>query len=140
MQKLRLLSIGKNKEAWLDGALDEYVKRLKGTLAIEFVWLKNDSQLIRFVKNEPHVVCLDASGLLMNSIEFSQFLLKKLEQGRAHLTVAIGGAEGLPPVMKRQYPLISLSPLTFTHQLARLILMEQVYRAIAIDKGTPYHK
>lgn len=140
MNKLRILLIGKTKETWLDEALQEYIKRLKSILTIEFAWAKSDEHLVMLASKEPLFVCLDAAGKLMDSEQFSSFIMKKFEEGGSRLAIVIGGAEGLPETL-RQHPLkISLSPMTFTHQIVRLILVEQVYRAFEIDKGSRYHK
>lgn len=140
MYKLRILSIGKTKEQWLEEALDEYIKRLSKTLSIEFLWAKNNEQLIQLATKESNLICLDAGGKLMDSENFSTFILKQFEQGGSRLAIVIGGAEGLPAELKKQTGLISLSPMTFTHQIVRLILVEQIYRALEIDKGSRYHK
>lgn len=140
MQKIRFLSVGKTKEIWLEEALQEYLTRLKSTHLIEFIWAKNDAQLISLAEKEPYRICLDPAGKLFTSEEFSQFLKKNLEIGGSRLAFIIGGAEGLPPELKTSNPLLSLSPMTFTHQLSRLILLEQIYRAVEIEKGTAYHK
>lgn len=140
MYKIRLLSVGKTKESWLNAAIDEYVKRLKESLIIEFIWAKNDEQLVSLAEKEPFLICLDETGSQMTSEEFAVFLEKNLEKGGSRLAIVIGGAEGLSPVLKQRFPLISLSMLTFTHQLARLILVEQLYRAMEILKGSKYHK
>lgn len=139
MLKLKLISVGKTKEEWLDDAIEEYVKRLKPSLAIEFLWVKNDEQLIAAVEKESGVICLDANGQQMNSEQFAAFVNKKFEDNGSRLTLVIGGAEGLPAKLKT-YPLISLSLMTMTHQIVRLVLMEQLYRAFEILKGTKYHK
>ena len=140
MQKIRILSVGKVKELWLESALEEYVKRLKGILTIEFEWTKNNSQLLQLAEKEPSLICLDEKGTLMTSEQFAAFFQKNLEQGGARLTFVIGGPEGLPPSLKEHHLQISLSPMTFTHQIARLILIEQIYRATEINKGSNYHK
>lgn len=141
MHRIRILSIGKTKETWLEQALTEYLKRLQSIASIEFVWAKNNEQLLALVAKEPHFICLDASGQSMTSEHFSTFLMKKLEASGARLAIVIGGAEGLPDKLK-QVPelLVSLSPLTFTHQLVRLVLVEQIYRAFEIARGSRYHK
>lgn len=139
MHKIKLLSVGKTKEEWLDQAIDEYVKRLKPVAAFEFIWAKNDEQLLAFVEKESNVVALDAAGQQMTSEEFAVFLNKKLESGGSRLTLVIGGAEGLPPELKK-LPLISLSPMTMTHQIVRLVLLEQIYRGFEIARGSKYHK
>lgn len=139
MLKLKLISVGKTKEEWLDAAIDEYTKRLKPVMAIEFLWVKNDEQLIAAVEKESGVVCLDAAGKQMTSEQFANFIGKSFEDNGSRLTLVIGGAEGLPPKLKN-YPLISLSLMTMTHQIVRLVLMEQMYRAFEILKGSKYHK
>lgn len=140
MYHFRILSIGKTKEEWLESAIAEYLKRLQATATLTFVWAKNDGQLLALIEKEKSIICLDAEGQGMNSQLFSSFLIKQLETHGASLTFVIGGPEGLPATLKKGYPLISLSPMTFTHQMVRLILVEQIYRAIEIDKGSHYHK
>lgn len=140
MNKLRILSIGKTKEPWLEDAIAEYLKRLQHVLTIEFVWAKSDDQLVQLASKESLLICLDSEGKMMTSEQFSTFIIKKFEEGGSRLAIVIGGPEGLPEPL-RQHPLkISLSLMTFTHQLVRLILIEQLYRAFEIDKGTGYHK
>jgi 23S rRNA (pseudouridine1915-N3)-methyltransferase len=140
MLKLKIFSVGKTKEAWLEEAIQEYVKRLKPSVLIEFIWAKDDQQLVDSVKKEPLAICLDPAGRLMTSEELSSFLSQCWEKGGSRLAIVIGGADGLPPELKKHSPLISLSPLTFTHQITRLVLIEQIYRAIEIQKGSQYHK
>jgi 23S rRNA (pseudouridine1915-N3)-methyltransferase len=140
MLKLKILSVGKTKEKWLEDACDEYLKRLKPIVQIDFLWAKDTSQLIEWVKKEQSYICLDPAGRLMDSVELSHFFMSQWEKGGSRLTLIIGGAEGLPKEIKQNATLISLSPLTFTHQITRLVLIEQIYRATEIDKGTQYHK
>lgn len=140
MIKIRILSVGKTKEPWLEEALDEYVKRLKSTLQIEFAFAKNDTQLLEWLAKESRVIALDPQGKLLTSEAFSIFLYDQIEAGGSRLSFVIGGPEGLPQTVRQNSLLLSLSPLTFTHQLARLVLVEQLYRAVEIAKGSPYHK
>jgi len=140
MYKIKILTIGKTKENWLEEALEEYYKRLKSTAQIELVFAKDNTQLLSMVEKNDSIVALDASGEPMDSVSFSRFLLEKLEKGGSRLTFVVGGAEGLSAAIKKSHPLISLSPLTFTHQIVRLILVEQIYRAFEIEKGSKYHK
>lgn len=141
MHKIRILSIGKTKESWLEEAINEYLKRLQSTAELEFVWFKSNEQLLAAANKESNLICLDAEGQQFNSEQFSSFLMKKLESGGSRLSIIIGGAEGLPISLKNSSnPLISLSLLTFTHQTIRLILIEQIYRAFEIAKGSKYHK
>jgi 23S rRNA (pseudouridine1915-N3)-methyltransferase len=140
MYKVKILTIGKIKDDWLEKAISEYVKRLKPILEIEFHLARNHSQLLQWIEKETHILCLDAQGKLMNSEKFSDFILAHLLEGGSRSTFVIGGAEGLPDSVKSKYPLISLSPMTFTHAMVRVILIEQIYRAFEIAKGSRYHK
>jgi 23S rRNA (pseudouridine1915-N3)-methyltransferase len=141
MYRIRILSIGKTKEEWLEKALAEYLKRLQAIAAIEFVWAKNDEQLLALAAKESHFLCLDACGQAMTSEHFSSFLIRKLESSGSRLAIIIGGAEGLPKELKHPRDrLVSLSPMTFTHQIVRLVLVEQIYRAFEIERGSKYHK
>lgn len=141
MFKVKVITVGKCKEEWLSEALLEYEKRMQKMLKIEWVLLKNDAQLESYAQKEPDYICLDLKGKLLSSEEFSQKLLQLLEQGGSRLSILIGGAEGFSEnVLSKAKFLISLSHLTFTHQLVRLILVEQIYRALEIAKGTEYHK
>lgn len=140
MLKLKIISIGKTKEAWLEQAITEYVKRLTPVMQIEFVLAKDNAQLLTLLEKEPLYICCDANGQSFTSEEFSTYIHKKFTEGGSRLSIVIGGAEGLPPALKTHSNLISLSPLTMTHQIVRLILIEQIYRALEIGKGTNYHK
>jgi 23S rRNA (pseudouridine1915-N3)-methyltransferase len=141
MLKIKILSIGKTKEPWLEQAIAEYQKRLQATASFEFIWAKQEEQLLALVAQSPLPICLDPRGSLFTSEEFSDFLCNKLELGGSRLSFVIGGAEGLPASLKKgSYPQVSLSSLTFTHQLTRLVLIEQIYRALEIAKGSKYHK
>lgn len=139
MLKLQILSIGKTKEKWLEEAFDEYTKRLKPLMQISTTWVKDDKQLIEKAEKESNSIALDPAGVLMDSRQFSSYIQKAFEAGGAKLTLIIGGAQGLPADLKK-LPLISLSPLTLTHQITRLVLIEQIYRALEIQQGSSYHK
>ena len=140
MLKLKIFSIGKTKESWLEDALQEYIKRLKPFMTIEWIWAKDNSQLTEYASKELTVICLDPEGELLTSQRFASFFDLSWQKGGSRLAIVIGGAEGLPSPLKIKYPLISLSRLTFTHQMTRLILIEQLYRSIEISKGSNYHK
>ena len=140
MFKVKILTIGKTKETWLEAALEEYRKRLKSTVQIEFSYVKDNRQLLAIAEKEGSVVGLDPGGIQLSSEAFSQFFVDSLEKRGARMTFVIGGPEGLPQDLKTNHFLLSLSTLTFTHQIARLILVEQIYRAVEINKKSPYHK
>lgn len=138
MFKVKVLTQGKCKEAWLQEALLEYEKRLTGRLRVEWVLAKSEEELIYLVSHlkEPYIA-LDPKGLLFSS----EALSKKMQEWGSQWTFVIGGAEGLCQKILEKAKLVwSLSPLTFTHQMTRLILVEQLYRALEIEKGSSYHK
>ena len=140
MPNLILASVGKAPKGWIAEGINEYQERLKGAFSIEWHFFKQDEQLTPFVKKQREKILLDPKGKLMTSEEFTTFFYQALERGGSTLTFVIGGANGLPSELKKEGQLISLSPLTFTHQMAPLILLEQIYRATEIDRGSPYHK
>jgi 23S rRNA (pseudouridine1915-N3)-methyltransferase len=140
MIRIKLLSVGKTHEPWLQEGMQMYVERLSPWAQFEFVWLKDLAHLEKEVEKEKHVVILDATGHMCDSIAFSEWVFKEIEKGGSRLSFVIGPADGLPEAMKKRYPAVSLSRLTFTHQLARLLLMEQLFRAFEIKKGSAYHK
>jgi 23S rRNA (pseudouridine1915-N3)-methyltransferase len=136
MFKVKVFTIGKCKEDWLLQALGEYEKRLSGKLTIQWLLAKDDPQLIEWTSQESYIA-LDPKGELMNSEAWSEKIMK----WGLRLNFVIGGAEGLPlQILQKAAFKWSLSPLTFTHQITRLILIEQLYRALEIERGSRYHK
>ena len=137
MYKIKIYTIGKHKEVWLNQALEEYTTRLQSRMQI--IW--HLSKTLPDLSKEKNYIALDPKGKQMTSEAFSTFLYKELEIQGSHITFIIGGSEGLPPLVKSNArALISLSKLTFTHQITRLILLEQLYRAAEIERGSAYHK
>lgn len=136
MFKVKVLTIGRCKEKWLSEALFEYEKRLRGKLSIEWVLAKDNAQLTEWAIQESYIA-LDPKGELLTSEAWSEKMMKL----GLRLVFVIGGAEGLTPeLLKKAQFKWSLSPLTFTHQITRLILTEQLYRATEIERGSQYHK
>ena len=139
--RVRILSPGKTKESWLEEAIGIYTKRLRSTLELECVWVKDDAALLTQAGSVTGgCIALDPLGKSVTSEQFSELLFSELEAGGSRLSFIIGGAEGLPPELRAKAKLLSLSRMTFTHQMARLLLAEQVYRAVEIRKGSGYHK
>lgn len=148
---LRIIAIGKKHESWVAEGIERYEKRLKRPFNVEWVPLphsaregvaarQDESQrlLLRLTGDE-FVVLLDERGKLLDSPALSRALLRPLEQSRL-VTVIIGGAYGVDDSVHQRADLVwSLSPLVFPHQLVRLILAEQLYRAQEIAAGNPYH-
>ena len=137
MFKVKIIAIGRAKEAWLNSALAEYEKRLQGRLKLEWIAAEDDAALTAHCRKESLLIALDLGGDLLSSEAFSE---KWMRLG-ARAAFVIGGPDGLPSeVTKMAHWRWSLSPLTFTNQMARLIVVEQIYRALEIAKGSPYHK
>lgn len=141
MYKINVFSIGKTKEQWLIQGLEEYTRRLKPRAQINWILAKNAELLNTNLEKLSRFICLDEKGKSYSSAAFSRMILKELEKGGCVLNLVIGGDTGLPDALKQKASsLLSLSPLTFTHQMTRLFLLEQLYRAFEIERGSPYHK
>lgn len=140
MIHIKILSPGKNKDAWLEDALKEYLKRLSPIAQFELIWTKDEKNFEKQVREEPEIICLDPQGKMMTSEEFTDFFMKAVESGGSKIAFAIGGASGFSEDLIKGKKLLSLSPLTFTHQMTRLILVEQIFRAFEISRGSKYHK
>jgi 23S rRNA (pseudouridine1915-N3)-methyltransferase len=141
MFKVKILTIGKNKKAWLEEAISLYEKRLKNVLKFEWEFVKDISALEGLADKTQFYVCLDERGDQLSSKSFAAFVFQQLEKNRLSMTFVIGGAEGLSThLINGATKVISLSKCTFPHQLVRLILVEQIYRSVQIRKNTAYHK
>ena len=145
--KIRMVGRKNGGEKWLESAYDTYETRLQSSnVNVETQYHKNDDELMKCIaidESKNHkVVLLDPRGKLCTSETFSNNMYSWLEEGGSRLTFVIGGAEGLPQEIKQQQQrdMLSLGMMTFTHQFARLLLMEQIYRASEIKKGSGYHK
>ncbi|GAB4236732.1 MAG: 23S rRNA (pseudouridine(1915)-N(3))-methyltransferase RlmH [Chlamydiales bacterium] len=140
MIKITVLAVGKTKESWVSEACKEYRIRLNKWANVTEKYTKNNLQLEELTKTEPGCICLDPEGKTYDSKEFACFLEESWIAAGARLTLIIGGPEGLPETLKKRFPCISLSALTFTHQVVRVILFEQLYRAFTILNHLPYHR
>lgn len=141
MYRIRILTMGKIKERWLSTAINEFIGRLEGKVSVEWKLFKHAEQLEAASLLQKNLIGLDAAGQGFTSEEFSTFLINRFEEGGARLAFVIGGADGLSEAVKKHCKeLVSLSEMTFTHQMVRLIFLEQVYRAFEIEKGSPYNK
>ena len=143
MFKFTIITIGKNKEKWLQEALFEYEKRLKNQAVFNWVLLKDEKSLSKRALKEKNknLVLLDLKGQALDSSAWTKTLQKLLEIHNSKLTFVIGGDTGIPTILKAKSVFsLSLSKLTFTHQICRLILLEQIYRSFEILKNSKYHK
>lgn len=137
MIEIHIYTVGKTKEQWVINTCKEYIKRLKPWARVVFNAVKDDTQLIQALEKVSRYIILDVKGKQMSSPEFAQCV----ENQGSRIIFVIGGPTGLPQkVMEGAALSISLSPMTFTHQVIRIILVEQLYRAYTIQKNIPYHK
>lgn len=139
--KLKLIAVGKVKKEWIRQGLAVYLKRVPEVDILEIKDSnpeKEGEQLLALVRSGDRLVALSEAGQTYSSLAFAEFLAS-VPSGR--LILFIGGADGLSPQLKQQaHALLSLSPMTFPHELARLLLLEQLYRAKTILQKGRYHK
>ena len=110
-------------------------------MTLTTTYFKSDEDLVVASRGLRGIAfALDETGKELTSREFSKTMYKAFEDGGTHVAFIIGGFSGLPQEIKDRYPLLSLSKMTWTHQMARLLLLEQIYRAAEIHKGSGYHK
>ncbi len=141
MYRIKIFSIGKTKESWLQEALQDYEKRLTSLLEIEWILTKNENQLYSLLEKETPFIALTPIAKQPTSEQFSKDLYRWLEKSGSRLSFVIGGPSGLDTkTISRALETVSFSSLTFTHQIIRLLLVEQIYRATEINKGSGYHK
>lgn len=141
MFKFTIITIGKNKEKWLQEALFEYEKRLQKKACFNWVFVKDENSLIKTALRQKKIMVLDAAGKALKSISLAEQLKNWLEKNGCRLTIVIGGDKGLPDILrKKAFFSLSLSRLTFTHQICRLVLLEQLYRCFEIFKNSTYNK
>jgi 23S rRNA (pseudouridine1915-N3)-methyltransferase len=139
--KLTLLSVGKLREAWVRDGCDEYEKRVRARLPLEVIELKAASEIARRLPARFEVWALDERGRELSSAELAGELGRRMSSGAAGLALLIGGADGLPEdILKSAKMRWSLGRLTLPHRLARLVVVEQLYRALSIVRGEPYHR
>ncbi len=141
ISRYQIIAVGKVKRKWIKSGLELYLNRLPGLKITE---IKDSNQkkealaIKQVLKKNELLITLNETGKSFSSKEFA---LKLQESHDQLLTFAIGGASGLSPEINDDASWqLSLSPLTFPHELARLLLVEQLYRAQTITQGGPYHK
>jgi len=154
--KITLLTVGKTDIKWVKEGLEMYVSRLKhyinfelteipelknvSALSKEQIKLKEGELILKHLKPADFLVLMDEKGKEFRSIQFASMLEEKLNRGGRDMVFVIGGAYGFSEsVYSRADDKISLSKMTFSHQLVRTIFAEQLYRAFTIMKGEPYH-
>jgi len=141
MFKVKIFSVHKTKEKWLKDAILEYEKRLSPYIIFDWHIAKDDKDLEKKVLIEKFYICLDEKGKRLTSLDFSNKLFDFFQKNNSKLSFVIGSDTGLTKKLKTNSGFIfSISELTFTHQMTRLIFIEQLYRAIQISKNSKYHK
>lgn len=143
---IKIICVGKVKEAFYRDAIDEYMKRMGKYHKVEIIEvndsnIKDEKELIlKRIDKKDYIITLEIEGKENTSIEFSK-LIDRILIERSNITFIIGGSDGLDDEIKRisNYKL-SFSRMTFPHQLFRVILLEQIYRAFKIMNNESYHK
>lgn len=158
--KITLITVGKIKEKFFEDAIREYSKRLSRYCKLEIIQVADEKtpdgagpaleaqikeregqRILSHMKDGSYVIALAIEGRMLDSVAFSEKLSQLGVRGVSQIVFVIGGSLGLSPqVMKRADYALSFSPMTFPHQLMRVILLEQIYRSFRIAAGEPYHK
>lgn len=158
--KIKIYAIGKIKENYLKVGINEYLERIKPYSHIEIIEVSDEpivdnpkesdiklainnegKKVLKLIKENEYLIGLDLNKKELNSVEFADFLNKKFVIGGSNISFVIGGSYGLSDELKnRCNDSISLSKMTFLHQMTRLILLEQIYRAFKINRNETYHK
>ena len=158
--KIKIVTVGKLKEKYLKDGIAEYTKRISRFAKLEMIELTDEKtpdkasglenqkiletegeRILSKVGERDFVVVLAIEGKTLSSEELSKQLEQASIKGYSTLTFIIGGSLGLAPVVKNRANLsVSFGRLTLPHQLMRLVLVEQIYRAFTIQQGSPYHK
>lgn len=152
--KVTLIWIGKIKENYILAGIDEYIKRLsryvkldiieipyiKKKLSEDEIKMREGEQILKHVSPGSYLALLDENGKQFSSVQFSNYLEQLAVSGSSQITFVIGGAYGFSDeVYAKAQSKISLSPMTFNHQMVRMIFLEQLYRAQTILNNEPYH-
>ncbi|MFZ8006706.1 23S rRNA (pseudouridine(1915)-N(3))-methyltransferase RlmH [Bacillus licheniformis] len=157
---ISIVAIGKLKEKYLKQGIDEYIKRLSAYAKVDIIELpdekapenlsdqdmkivkdKEGERILSKISPDAHVIALAIEGKMKSSEELADNMDRLATYGKSKATFVIGGSLGLSDaVLKRADEKLSFSRMTFPHQLMRLILLEQVYRAFRINRREPYHK
>ncbi|MCR1839104.1 23S rRNA (pseudouridine(1915)-N(3))-methyltransferase RlmH [Murimonas intestini] len=158
--RISVIAVGRIKEKYLTEAIKEYSKRLgrycrlditeladektpdkASPLEAEQIKAREGERILKSIRDNSYVIALAIQGQKMTSEKFAEMVEKLGVNGESHLTFVIGGSLGLHgDVLKRAACLLSFSDMTFPHQLMRVILLEQIYRAYRINSNEPYHK
>jgi len=143
--KLTIAWIGKTKNPAIQSLTDEYVKRLRQFAEVAGLSLKDEAALLKLCGRDGRgarsgLILFDSRGKQLSSEEFAQFLRERQERNPVPLVFAIGPADGFSETaLKQADSAVSLGKMTIAHELARIVVLEQIYRAFTILKGHPYN-
>ena len=141
ISRYKIIAIGKIKKKWIQNGIEMYLNRLPGLKVIEIKdsnQTKEEYMIKKILRESDALITLNENGRSFSSKQLSKKLLNSHNQ---NISFVIGGATGLSPSLNNSASWqLSLSPLTFPHEIARLLLVEQLYRAQTITQDSPYHK
>lgn len=160
IMNITIIAVGKLKEKYLKEAIAEYEKRMRAFAKLQIIEVndekppdtasekeklqiigKEESKIMDKITKDTYVVLLEVKGRMLSSEKLASTIQDLGTYGKSHLTFVIGGSLGTGDILKKRADLTwSFSDLTFPHQLMRVMLLEQVYRAFQINQGSPYHK
>jgi 23S rRNA (pseudouridine1915-N3)-methyltransferase len=141
--RIRLLMLGKMRRPELRAALDDYVKRIARSWPTEVIEVRDGEAAWKKLQTDRAAtsVLLDAAGKAYDSVAFARWLGEQRDRGTREIIFVCGDADGFPEALREQVQQrVSLSAMTYSHELARVMLAEQIYRALAILSGSPYPK
>jgi 23S rRNA (pseudouridine1915-N3)-methyltransferase len=141
--KIRLLMLGKTRRVELSALLEEYVQRIGRSCPIEVTEVRDGEAAVKRLEADraAPAVLLDAGGKTYDSDAFAKWLGEQRDRGTREIIFVCGDADGFPEKLReRVKQKLSLSAMTYSHELARVMLVEQIYRAFAILSGSPYPK
>jgi 23S rRNA (pseudouridine1915-N3)-methyltransferase len=139
--KILIRAVGKMRDKRLTSLCEEYAERARRHVPIAIDEVEDDEGLLRGLPPATEIIALEPEGDAWTTAEFTKYLEKRMVQGTRALAFLIGGADGLAPAtVKRAQRRLSLSPLTLPHRLARVLLCEQIYRALSILRNEPYNR
>lgn len=138
--KIQIVAVGKMRDKHMSAICDDYVQRARRHVPIEIVEVEDDDALARRLPARAELIALEPGGDAWTTEALAKHLEDRMVHGAQTIAFLIGGALGLPnEVVKRSSRRLSLSNLTLPHRLARVVLCEQLYRAMTIIRGEPYH-
>ncbi len=139
--KILIRAVGKMRDRRLESVCEEYIERTRRHVPVEVSEVDDDAALLHGLPAGTEIIALEPGGDAWSSVEFTKFIEKRMVQGTRALAFLIGGADGLAAATVHQAKRrLSLSPLTLPHRLARVLLCEQIYRALSVIRGEPYNR